>query len=288
MATTNGSFQMGVALGAALAASVAGAGAFETRSVPFAPTAEQIATVERLADAPAAPFAGERFAAPDGSTLPYRIAPPAATGPTAPLVLLLHGAGSMGEDNAAQLGPFVKAWAAPEIAGRYPAFVVAPQVAVRSSEYDEGDDGLRASRLGASLPAILALVEHLSGRLPIDRSRVYLVGFSMGASAALDAVTVEPERFAGVVAFSGVPPQRVLARLARTPALLVHGTRDESNPIDAARAWVAALSAAGAKPVFVTYEGMDHQVPPDTALAHDWRDWLFAQRLPPTPGGSAR
>ena len=42
-----------------------------------------------------------------------------------------------------------------------------------------------------------------------------------------------------------------------------------------------ALRAAGGRPRFVAYQGMGHEVPPDTALAADWRRWLFDQR----PGG---
>lgn len=263
----------------AVLAGLSGAQALDLRSRPYAPTAADRAAVQALAEAPATAFAADAFTAPDGTVLPFRLRSPAVSpGDTLPLVVLLHGAGSMGRDNAAQLSADIKAWAEPAIADRFRAHVVAPQFAARSADYAPDADGELAARPGAPFSAVLALIEHLKERLPVDRSRVYVVGFSMGASTALLAAAREPERFAGIVSFSGVGPERRLApAAARTPVLFVHGTADTQNPFGSARAWAEALAAAGGRPLFLALEGMGHEVPPDAALAPDWREWLFAQ-----------
>jgi len=226
-------------------------------------------------------FERGEFVAPDAVRLPYRLLTPTSAHPDErfPLVLVLHGSGAIGDDNERQLGPFARAWASPEIAAAFPAYVVVPQVGARSADYAPDDDGLAASHPGTSLPGVLALMDELTRRLPVDRSRIYVVGFSMGASAALDAVTMRPEFFAGAAAFSGIAPQRLLAgRAAATPQLLVHGTDDDENPIGPDRAWAAALAAAGGRPRFVEYQGMDHRVPPDMIESPEWRSWLFSHR----------
>lgn len=226
-----------------------------------------------------APFARLEHVAADGTRLPYRLMSPAATSERLPLVIVLHGSGAIGTDNTAQIGAFAKGWALPDVVARFPAYVAVPQVAVRSADYGPDDDGLPASHPGASLPAVLDLVETLVRTLPVDPSRVYVVGFSMGGSAALNALLIEPERFAAAVAFSPVPPSRALAgKVSGLPVLLVHGDADDENPYPSDRAWAEALAKAGGHPRFIVYAGMEHRTPPDMLAWDDsWRTWLFAQ-----------
>ena len=241
----------------------------------------------RDADARSAASAGALFEAGvfvdgHGMRLPYRLmAPmPSASAQRYPLVVFLHGSGAMGDDNAKQIGPVARAWAEPALRERFPAYVLVPQVAVRSADYRLGSDGLPASEPGRSLEAVLALIDDVAEKRAIDRDRIYLVGFSMGASAALDAIVERPRRFAAVVAFAPVPPERSLAtRVAGVPMWLVHGSADEENPYAADLAWVKALTAAGGRPVFVTIDGMKHEFPQQMLRRSDWRAWLFAQRL---------
>lgn len=252
-------------------ASIAQADGALRREIAFVETAAQRDALAQLAAAPTQDFAEATF-----KSLPYRLLTPHGTGPW-PLVVILHGSGAMGDDNRAQLGPFAKAWHAPDIARRFPAFVVVPQVAQRSADYAPDADGLPASHAGTSLPRVLEVVDEVAAHHAVDRSRIYVVGFSMGGSAALDALLLPPRRFAAAVAFSPVPPERRYApMLADEPILLVHGNADTDNPYAAAAAWA---QASGGRLKFRVYTGMGHRVPPDMLLATDWREWLFAQRL---------
>ncbi len=215
--------------------------------------------------------------------LPYRLLPPpdAQPGQRYPLVIVLHGSGAIGTDNRSQLGQLVVSWSAPAIRARFPAYVLAPQFPERSANYQpSADDGLLAAQPGPNIPTLTALVAQLSKQYPIAADRVYITGFSMGASAATQALLQQPDMFAAAVAFSGIAPERsTAARLASTPLLIVHGNADTENPIAADRAFVAALQRQpGAKVRFLEYQGMEHQVPPDMLLSAALRDWLFAQQ----------
>ncbi len=227
---------------------------------------------------PVEAFAAADFTAPDGVRLPYRLLSP-NTKERLPLVVVLHSSGAVGDDNKAQMGAFARSWARPETAKAFPAFVLVPQAPTRTADYAKGADHLLASRPGASLPAILALIDDLATRLPIDTDRIYLVGFSMGGSAAMNAAAAQPGKFAAVVAFSGVPPERArAAKVAPTPVLIVHGDKDRENPYAPDLAWAAALADAGGAVRFVSYRGMAHVVPPDMMHDSAWREWLFAQK----------
>jgi len=223
------------------------------------------------------------YAGPTGK-LGYRLMPPATVqqGKRYPLVIVLHGSGAIGNDNIRQLGALAMSWSAPAIRKRFPAYVLAPQFAERSANYKPSAvDGLLAAQPGPNLPSLLALVEQLKPQYAIDSDRIYVTGFSMGASAATQAVLQNSGMFAAAVAFSGIAPERAAAaQLKDLPLLLVHGDADTENSILADRAMFAALQRqpGGAKARFIEYQGMEHMVPPDMLFSPVWRDWLFAQR----------
>jgi predicted peptidase len=257
--------------------------AHETITVTPADLERGTELARRLAEAPIGLFSADRFTGTNGVTLHYRLlAPPEIRpGTRYPLVLSLHGSGEIGEDNTAQLTPFQRSWLQPEIRKQLPAYVLVPQFPARSASYaaDPGD-GLRSSHADPPLLAAMELVDALVERLPIDQRRVYVVGFSMGASAAWNALLLRPDRFAAAVPIGGVPPERRLApRLAAANLLVIHGQADAENTPEEARAMFVALQRAGARRVRLReYEGLGHRVPPEMLAGTEWRKWLFAQR----------
>src|ERR1022692_3397230 len=74
-------------------------------------------------------FEARVFSATDGAKLPYRLLQPAniEPGKKYPLVVLLHGAGEVGSDNAIQLKHGATAFAKPEAREKFPSFVFVPQ-----------------------------------------------------------------------------------------------------------------------------------------------------------------
>jgi pimeloyl-ACP methyl ester carboxylesterase len=81
-----------------------------------------------------------------------------------------------------------------------------------------------------------ALLEEALEQLNVDRSRVYVIGFSNGGTGALYYATLWPERFSAIAALMGgaacMDELRPLAmrRLAGLPVLLVHGDHDSIIP----------------------------------------------------------
>lgn len=227
-------------------------------------------------------FDNGSYAGPTG-TLGYRLMAPAAPQPGKryPLIIVLHGSGAIGNDNSSQLGALAMSWSAPAIRKRYPAYILVPQFAERSANYaPSAADGLLAAKPGPNLPTLHALVETLKPQFAIDPDRIYVTGFSMGASAATQAVLQDQNIYAAAVAFSGIAPERAnAAQLKDLPLLLVHGDADTENPIEPDRALFAALQRqpGGAKARLLEYRGLEHTVPADMLLATAWRDWLFAQ-----------
>lgn len=236
--------------------------------------------LESLSDAD---FASGGFISEDGIRLRYRLLPPIdpKSGMRYPLVLVLHGSGAIGDDNHNQLGPFSLAWALPVLRSRYPAYVLVPQFPIRSANYDTAATPWIAHETPA-LSAAMALVDKLAAEHAVDPTRIYATGFSMGGSASWLAPLLRPDLFAAAMPIAGIAPDRSEAsRLTALPLQVLHGDADTENPIDADRAMVAQIRAAGGKRVHLReYEGLDHRVADDILLGTWWRDWLFAQRRP--------
>jgi phospholipase/carboxylesterase len=84
-----------------------------------------------------------------------------------------------------------------------------------------------------------------------DPSRTWLMGFSQGSMVALATMLMRPDDVAGVVCMSGrLPPEVVAmtpesASLQGKPVLIVHGSRDQTIPIELGRRAAADLRELG-------------------------------------------
>ncbi len=235
------------------------------------------------AEADTTAFAAGVYAGTGGMRLAFRLLAPTqpVPGRRYPLVVQFHGSGAIGTDNQAQLGAFARAWNTPEARARFPAYVLVPQFPSRTAAYrvDSAGGEVTVSRALPPLTVALELVDSLRRVLPVDTTRVYAVGFSMGGSSVWHALLERPRLFAGAISIAGVPPDMAgVQRLPRVSLLLVHGTADMENPFASTRWAYDALSpAARASVEFRAYPGLEHEIPTDVLAGHWWREWLFRQ-----------
>lgn len=256
-----------------------------TEVVPRLVGADSVAAAQTVAEIEALSpdlFEAGTFA-DDSATIRYRLMPPAQieAGERYPLVVVFHGAGEIGTDALTHMDRFPKSWARPDVRQRFPAFVLAPQMPERSAIYNgPAETPGRFSRPGPPLHTALGLIDSLRQSLPVDASRIYAVGFSMGASTTWNALALRPDLFAAAVPIAGVPPAPTEAgRIARTPLWVVHGTADTANPIGPDRERVGQLrQVAGAEVRFWEVDGLWHAVPPRLLAGTELMEWLFAHR----------
>ena len=181
-----------------------------------------------------------------------------------PLVLVLHGSGEIGTDNRAQLTPLALAWARDDARARHGAYVLVPQMPARSATYSGAPTGDARTSEGTPLvPATLALLDSLMATLPIDRQRLGVLGFSMGASTTWNLLHARPGFFAAAVPIAGVPrADQATTAHAATRIWVIHGNRDETNPIRHDRRVFVPLADAGAMIRFSEIDHLTHEVPP--------------------------
>jgi predicted peptidase len=204
-----------------------------------------------------------------GKTIPYRlfIPPKYKKSEQYPLIIWLHGAGGSGTDNLLQIQgdqtPGTHLWTTPNNVARHPAFVLVPQSTGRWS----------------ALPVVPDVIEAIKAEFSIDRSRVYVIGQSMGGQAAWDLVAGHPETFAAAIfvcSTGGFPGSA--KTVAGIPMWVFHGSNDPQ--VGRARETIDALRNAGGKPRYTEYQGMGHEIWDRVFKEPELAAWLFAQHKP--------
>ena len=83
---------------------------------------------------------------------------------------------------------------------------------------------------------------------------------------------------AAAVAVAGVPNVAQAPQVARTPLWIVHGNRDDTNPIRHDRTVFRPLVDAGGAVRFWEMDLVDHHVPPPLLAGDEFARWLFTKR----------
>ena len=213
---------------------------------------------------------------------PERLEGDTATNSRLPLVLFLHGAGERGSDNVNQL-KYLPTWLAePAARRRHPCFVLAPQCRMDERWVDvswaDGHSTPQSAKASVDLAAAMAALEDVLARESVDSSRIYLTGLSMGGFGTWDLAARTPERFAAIMPVCGGGDERVAGRIASLPTWCFHGDADTAVPVDRSRAMIAAVRAAGGRPIYSELAGVGHDSWTPAYRDGFVLDWLFAQR----------
>jgi phospholipase/carboxylesterase len=175
------------------------------------------------------------------------------------LIVALHGGSGHGRD-------FLWAWL--REARTRGALLLSPTAAERTWSIMGGED--------VDAPRLVAAVEEVAQRYPVDRARVLLTGMSDGATYALLAGLAPGMPFTHLAPACGVLHPYLLAEggiaAARgRPIYLIHGALDWMFPVQTARMARQALEAAGAQLVYREIEDLSHTYPRDeNARILDW------------------
>ena len=168
-----------------------------------------------------------------------------------PLVVALHGGSGHGRD-------FLWSWL--RDARTRGVLLAAPTSADRTWSIMGGGD--------VDAEALATMVDSVSARYPVDRTRVLLTGMSDGATYALLCGLRDGTPFTHLAPACGVLHPALLmggdlAHAAGRPIYLVHGALDWMFPVQTAQLTREALAAAGAALVYREIADLSHTYPRD-------------------------
>ena len=219
--------------------------------------------------------------------LPYCLFVPSVmeTGQSYPVVLSLHGAGERGSDNQLQLNdtgivPFLTE---EEFYAQNPCIILAPQCPEGEqwvdTPWEDGSYSIEEVPISEELQAAAGLLEEICREYPVDESRVYMAGVSMGGYGAWDMLMRSPDLFAGAVILCGAGDPSQAEKIKEIPIWVFHGAEDEEVPVSGSREMVEALEEAGAETIrYTEYENIGHWIWMVAYEEEGLLDWLFAQR----------
>jgi predicted peptidase len=173
-----------------------------------------------------------------------------------PLVVFLHGSGERGKDPELlrSQGPFRQ---------DLPAIVAAPQC-LPSYNWDSN--------------AVAGLIQHIVSRYSVDRTRIYLLGYSMGGYGTWQTAASHPELFAAIVPISGGGDPDEAKTLTAVPVWAFHGESDKVVPVAESERMVDAIRKAGGEPKLTVIPEAGHGICDSVCSRPDIWEWLFQQR----------
>ena len=123
---------------------------------------------------------------------------------------------------------------------------------------------------------MLELIKNVEKEYPdIDKDRIYLIGYSMGASTAQNLMNIQPDQFAALVSVAAVPDFSNLRKINKKNIWLIHGEKDTDNPYIGS---VELFNKLSSDPnlVFTTFTHLNHNnIVIPFLLTEEIPKWLF-------------
>jgi len=185
-----------------------------------------------------------------------------------PLVIWLHGSGQSGDDNKSQMGGATRVFTTEENQKERPCFMLAPQC----PDADTGWNKQVADNL-------MALIADLCDRLPVDETRLYLTGSSMGGFGSFSLAAKYPKVFAAVVPLCGGADPKNAEVLKTVSIWAFHGDKDDMVPVERTRNVMKAIAdAGGERGKYSELVGEGHGITGVVYAKPELHEWIFQQR----------
>jgi predicted peptidase len=207
--------------------------------------------------------------------------PQVEEGKTYPLVLWLHGVKGRGQDNQKQIlagnshaPAFFSSVAVQE---HLPAYVLVPQCPGHKFWIN-----FTNNRIRRPLKLAMALLTHVKESLPIDATRVYVGGQSMGAFATWAILAEHPDIFAAGIPVAGGGSTRKVKKALKAPVWIFHGAADPIVRVARSRDLVEVLASADKPHLYTEFPTGRHDIWPQVFAEPELITWLSALRLAPS------
>lgn len=231
---------------------------------------------------PAFAMEAKSFTSSEGQTIQYRIYVPKTDDPTAkfPAILFLHGAGERGTNNTLQLLHCIPNLMDYIIKGNHPATLIVPQcpAGMQWVNVPWGDTShTMPENPSKPLQAVIEMMDQELAAAPVDMSRLYISGISMGGYGTWDMIQRFPDKFAAAMPICGGGDTNLASKLVNMPIHVVHGEKDGAVPVERSRSMVEAIKAAGGTHItYLELPGEGHGVWIPTYKDVENIDWLFS------------
>jgi|GEM_PF-54972 len=225
----------------------------------------------------------------NGISMPYRLIKPTDISKKQPLVILLHGAATRGDDNESQLEEFGDFHE--KFIGDYSSYVIVPQCGtddywsnsikeVSPNKYEFNFDKDEPTQ---TMSALIELINLWVRSGKIDTDRIYVGGLSMGAFATYELLWRMPSKtFAAAFAICGATdttPAKLMNYATNTPLWIFHGNVDAVVSVNYSRdVYTKLQQIENCKVKYTEYYGVDHNSWSRAFSDVNLIPWMFGYR----------
>jgi len=181
-----------------------------------------------------------------------------------PLVMFLHGW-------SANQTVYLE-WYSNDMQAKHPCFVYTPRTPTTWADWSGWND----TSLSESMRAAIHVLDSLTRKYPVDITRLYVYGISMGGEGVFDLLHKLPYKFAAAISICGGGQTWWAENIAKTPFWMFHGSDDKINTPDMTERVYNRLVEIGAKQMrYTNYAGYGHEIWDKAQSEPDFYDWMF-------------
>lgn len=181
-----------------------------------------------------------------------------------PFLLFLHGSGECGNDLN-----LLKNAGLPQLiadGAQYPFVIAAPQCP-HGQWWDSG--------------IVYKLLVEIIKILPVDESRIYVTGLSMGGSGTWALANDHPDCFSAIIPICGLRTDIDPKRFKHLPVWCLHGENDDRVPLENSIEMIERIKNEGCDARFTVYPDTGHDAWTRTYKNREWVEWLLRHKKQP-------
>jgi predicted peptidase len=181
-----------------------------------------------------------------------------------PMVMFLHGW-------SANKTVYLE-WYKSEMQAKHPCFVYTPKTPTTWADWSGWND----TYLSESMRTAIHVLDSLTRKYPVDTTRLYVYGISMGGEGVFDLLHKFPNKFSAAISICGGGQAWWAENIAKTPLWMFHGSDDKINTPDMTERVYNRMVEIGAKQMkYTNYPGYGHEIWDKAQSEPDFYDWMF-------------
>lgn len=122
-----------------------------------------------------------------------------------------------------------------------------------------------------------ALLGEVLQEYNVDRSRIYVTGYSMGGYGTWSAISKFPDWFAAAAPIAGGGSTKTVCNAKEVSVRAYHGNKDSVTPYSGSQKLIKTLKGCNASAELITIEGGGHGIWPGLFKNKAFYDWLLTQ-----------
>jgi predicted peptidase len=199
-----------------------------------------------------------------------------------PLLIILHGAGSRGSDNEKQLDK-ATVKLAKILQDKYLSFVFLPQCPLGiawtiNPKHPFDNFNLDTIVKSPILEILYGVIQDIIAKYPIDKNRIYIMGYSMGGTGTWEFILRHPDLFAAAIPMCGASDPTHAFLLQSVSIWTFLGENDELYKLSDTKEMVLKLKESDRKEVkFTVFPNSGHAIWNRVFEDRKVLDWLYSQ-----------